>query len=74
MINIEDIQVKDAERIVMADIDLSNHIYYKCTINGNTLRYATDGFWHPHITLEQWIEYAKSKYLMAKILEDESSY
>jgi hypothetical protein len=74
MISKEEIEVKDAKRIVMADIDLSNHIYYSCIIDGNLLRYATDGFWHPHITLEQWIEFAKSKYIMSKILEDESSY
>ena len=74
MISKEEIEVKDAERIVMADIDLSNHIYYSCIIDGNRLRYATDGFCHPHITLEQWIEFAKSKYIMSKILEDEGGY
>jgi hypothetical protein len=74
MISKDEIEVKDAKRIVMADIDLSDVIRYSCVIDGNTHLYTTDGYNRAHITLEQWIEFAKSKYIMSKILEDESSY
>jgi hypothetical protein len=74
MISKEEIEVKDAKRIVMADIDLSDVIRYSCVIDGNTHLYTTDGYNRPHITLEQWIDYAKSRYLMSKILEDEGGY
>ena len=74
MITKDQIEVKDAKRIVMYDIDLSDVIRYSCFIGNDKHMYTTDGYNRPHITLEQWIEFAKSRYLMLKILEDESSY
>jgi len=66
----EQIEVKDAKRIVMYDIDLSDVIRYSCVIDGDTHMYTTDGYNRPHITLEQWIDFAKSRYLYNLILTE----
>ena len=66
----EEIEVKDAKRIVMYDIDLSDVIRYSCVIDGDTHMYTTDGYNRPHITLEQWIDFAKNRHLYNLILTE----
>lgn len=66
----EQIEVKDAKRIVMYDIDLSDVIRYSCVIGNDKHMYTTDGYNRPHITLEQWIDFAKSRHLYNSILTE----
>lgn len=70
MITKEEIEVKDAKRTVMYDIDLSDVIRYSCVIDGDKHMYTTDGYNRPHITLEQWIDFARSRHLYHLILSD----
>lgn len=59
------IEVSDVKIIDMQKIDLSLHQRYSCKIGGYTLMDETNPMWMPHMTEEQWIEKAKTNYIMS---------
>jgi hypothetical protein len=60
MIVVTDVKITD-----MYEIDLSLFHRYSCKIGNFTLMDETNEMWKPHMTEEQWIEKAKTNYVMA---------
>jgi hypothetical protein len=53
-------EITKLKRTEMKNIDLSNNIRYSAVLDGTKLiQYSTDGFFHKHLTMEEWIKYIK---------------
>jgi hypothetical protein len=59
----KEIHITDVERIEMYDIELSNDVVYKATINGRRVINKTDGMFVKHVTLEAWVVLALISYI-----------
>ena len=52
----KEINISEITRKVMRPIDLSVDVYYSALVNGESVMYATDGFFKPHITITEWAQ------------------
>ena len=48
----------------MKNTDLSDNIHYSAVLDGTKLiQYSTDGIFHKHLTMKEWIKYIKKNVL-----------
>ena len=56
-------KISKLNRIEMRGIDGTHNVRYSAVLDDvYSVKYATDGFFHKHLTLKEWEEYIKEEY------------
>tara|TARA_R110000823_G_scaffold208760_4_gene339107 strand:+ start:302 stop:478 length:177 start_codon:yes stop_codon:yes gene_type:complete len=57
-------KISKLKRTEMKNTDLSDNIHYSAVLDGTKLiQYSTDGIFHKHLTMKEWIKYIKKNVL-----------